>query len=228
VARANLQSELSVLIEPGHRECFHQYLSQGLVIEMDYQVIQGGELDISLIVSSPTNRAIVSELRKPSAQHKFRTEEVGEYHFCFDNTYSRFAPKKVFFYLGSQDAFVDPHFTINSIYDNPANMGSDKLGELEDKLEGFRATFTKVIKNLELAQRFQTNLKQYDLMDSIQMVHNKSKVDFWSIINIVLMISVGLVQVFMIRSLFEDKSKVGRVLRGGGSSSAGTQKSSFT
>jgi len=127
-----LQTELSVLIDPGHRECFHQYLDANMMLELDFQVIQGGELDITIVVSSPTNRIVIQEIRKPSGQHKYRTEESGEYHICFDNSYSRFSQKQVFFFLGSQDPFVDPHFRHQSIYDNPAVMGDDKLGELED------------------------------------------------------------------------------------------------
>jgi len=67
------------------------------------------------------------------------------------------------------------------------------------------------------------------MMDSIQMGNNKDRVDFWSIVNIALMLGVGLVQVFMIRSLFEDRSKLGRVLRGGSGGGSGHHKTnSFT
>ena len=46
------------------------------------------------------------------------------------------------------------------------------------------------------------------------MEHNFERVNFWSIFNIVIMLCVGFIQVYMIRSLFEDKSKIGRALRG--------------
>lgn len=46
----SLQYELSVLVEAGKRECFHQFLRGNLNMETDYQVIQGGELDISFWV----------------------------------------------------------------------------------------------------------------------------------------------------------------------------------
>lgn len=212
------QTELSALIEGGRRECFHQYFIQGLTIEIDYQVIQGGEHDISLTISSPTNRVILAEMRKSTGQHKFHSEETGEYHFCFDNSHSRFAFKQVFFYIGSNAEFHDPSFQVDSIMDNPATLNLDQLGELEDRIEKFRTLFTSVIRNLELAQRLQHILRSYDLIDSIRMEQSKSRVDFWSIINISLMVIVGIIQVYMIRSLFEDKSKIGRALRGAGGS----------
>jgi hypothetical protein len=48
----SLQYEFSVLVEPGKRECFHQFLRGNLNMETDYQVISGGDLDISYWVFS--------------------------------------------------------------------------------------------------------------------------------------------------------------------------------
>ncbi len=53
---ACLSSELSVIVEPGTRECFHQYLKKDLNMEVDFQVLSGGEgLDINFWISSPNN-----------------------------------------------------------------------------------------------------------------------------------------------------------------------------
>ena len=57
-------------------------------------------------------------------------------------------------------------------------------------------------------------IKRYELVDREVMEHNFERVNFYSIISIVLMVIVGGIQTFMIRSLFEDRSKIGRVLRG--------------
>lgn len=69
--------------------------------------------------------------------------------------------------------------------------------------------------NLERAQRIQNLFKAYEIVDRNLMEHNFERVNFWSLVNISLMVCVGVIQVVMIRSLFEDKSKLGRVLRGG-------------
>ncbi len=45
-----LQYELSVIVEPGKSECFHQYIKANINMETDYQVIQGGDLDVSFWV----------------------------------------------------------------------------------------------------------------------------------------------------------------------------------
>lgn len=207
-----LQNELSVLIEPGKRECFHQFLNEGMNIEVDYQVIQGGEMDVSFWIGSPANRIIVTELRKSQGQHQFRTQELGDYSFCFDNSFSRFAFKQVFFYIGSQDQFIDPHFQSKSIYEE-IKAEKDQLGELDDKLGVFKQRFTQMLIVLESAQRIQNTFRTFEIIDRNIMEHNYERINFWSMVNIGVMLAVSILQVYMIRSLFEDKSKVGRVLR---------------
>ena len=138
-----LQTELSILIEAGRRECFFQQLVQGMNIETDYQVISGGELDVSYWISSPTNRVIYTELRKQGGQTHFITQETGEFRFCFDNSFSRFAHKQVFFYFSTNDDFIDPHFPAASENDQkPHELAKDELGELEGKIENFKVVIT--------------------------------------------------------------------------------------
>ena len=213
------QTELSVLIDPGARECFHQYLIKDIHVELDYQVISGGEYDISVWVTSPTNRILLSEQQKTNGQPNFKTEETGEYRICFDNSISPYELKQVHFYIGSTDDFEDPHFKTVSMFNNQnARAQEDQLGDLEEKIETLRETFTKVTNNLEKAQRYQNVFKAYESIDRSVMEHNFERVNFYSIMNIVVLLIVGAIQVFMIRSLFEDKSKVGSVLRGSKSS----------
>lgn len=209
-----LQTELSVLVEPGVRECFHQYLVQGLSMETDYQVLSGGELDVTYWITSPSNRILFTDLKKQGGQFQFKTDENGEYHFCFDNSFSRFASKQVFFYISSNDQFVDPQFPAASEAVAGDQLQKDHLGELDEKLETFKETFSKVNVNLEKAQRVQNLFRAYELVDRNLMEESFERVNFWSVFNIFLMITVGVIQVYMIRSLFEDKSKIGKVLRG--------------
>ena len=211
-------SELSILIEPGLRECLHQHLTPNLNIDTDFQVISGGELDISFWVSSPSNKVILTEIKKQGGQYHFRTEEDGEYRFCFDNSFSRFAVKQVFFYVATNDEFVDPLFPRELTNFDLDKFARDQMGEMEGQIQNFRDTFQRLSQHYESMQRLQNQFRNYELIDRSFMEHNFERVNFWSVVNIVVMLTVGFVQVYMIRSLFEDKSKIGRVLRGAASS----------
>jgi protein ERP2 len=67
---------------------------------------------------------------------------------------------------------------------------------------------------MEAAQRFQNVFKNYEVQDRILVENNYQRINFWSIINLTLMITVTIVQVVTIRSLFETKSAYGKFLRG--------------
>jgi protein ERP2 len=67
---------------------------------------------------------------------------------------------------------------------------------------------------MEAAQRYQKTFNNYEVHDRIIVENNFERVNFWSIIHLVLMITVSVIQVVTIRSLFESKSAYGKLLRG--------------
>ena len=163
--KCEYHTELSILIEPGLRECLHQHLTQNLNIDTDFQVISGGELDVSFWVSSPSNKVILTDIKKQGGQYHFRTEENGEYRFCFDNSFSRFANKQVFFYVATNDNFVDPLFPRDSSNLNLEQFARDQMGEMENKIETFRQAFNRMSLHFEHMQRLQNQFKNYELID---------------------------------------------------------------
>lgn len=67
---------------------------------------------------------------------------------------------------------------------------------------------------METAQRYQNVFKNFEVHDRILVEKNFERINFWSIINLFLMITVTIIQVVTIRSLFESKSAYGKFLRG--------------
>jgi hypothetical protein len=67
---------------------------------------------------------------------------------------------------------------------------------------------------MESAQHYQTIFKKYEGHDRNIVENNLSRVNFWSIIHLTLMVTVIFIQVITIRSLFETKSTYGKFLRG--------------
>jgi len=67
---------------------------------------------------------------------------------------------------------------------------------------------------METAQRYQGVFKNYEVQDRLLVENNYSRINFWSTLNLCLMITVTIIQVITIRSLFESKSAYGKFLRG--------------
>jgi protein ERP2 len=67
---------------------------------------------------------------------------------------------------------------------------------------------------MEAAQRYQKAFNNFEVYDRIIAENNFERVNFWSIVQLIVMITVFVIQVVTIRSLFETKSAYGKFLRG--------------
>jgi len=204
--------ELTVLVPANQRECFHQILEIGKTIEVEYEVLAGGDLDINYWLYSPTNRVLQSDFKKRDGHQTLKLEEKGEYRFCLDNSFSRFSQKQVYFSLRPIYEQGQNEDDVTESWMNA--VGKDELGDLQNKIQDIKDTFQRIWDNMETAQRYQNVFKNYEVHDRILVENNFERINFWSIINLTLMIAVTIIQVVTIRSLFETKSAYGKFLRG--------------
>ncbi|XP_021065884.1 transmembrane emp24 domain-containing protein 5 isoform X2 [Mus pahari] len=157
----SLDSDFTFTLPAGRKECFYQPMPLKASLEIEYQVLDGGELDIDFHLTSPEGRTLVFEQRKSDGVHTIETED-GDYMFCFDNTFSTISEKE----------------SINSIKSRLSKSG-----------------------------HIQTLLRAFEARDRNIQESNFDRVNFWSVINLVVMVVVSAIQVYMLKSLFEDKRK---------------------
>jgi protein ERP2 len=127
--------ELTVLIPANNRECFHQILETGKTIEIEYEVLAGGDLDINYWFYSPTNRILQSDFKKRDGHQTIKLEETGEYRFCLDNSFSRFSQKQVYFSLRP----VNEEGQNGQVTESWMNtVDKDELGDLQSKIQDIK------------------------------------------------------------------------------------------
>ncbi|XP_065125728.1 transmembrane emp24 domain-containing protein 1b [Paramisgurnus dabryanus] len=198
----NIDSEFTFVLPAGSRECFYQSTVKNGSMEVEYQVIAGAGMDVDFNILSPQRIHLVSEYRRSDGVHMVEPTEEGDYQICFDNTFSRFSEKIIFFEV---------------ILDSPSNdAGADDewagLGEseniLEYKLEDIRESIESVHRRLERSRQMQTFLRAFEARDRNLLEDNLWRVSFWSCVNLMVMLSVALTQVFTVRRLFDDKRRV--------------------
>jgi len=132
--------ELTILIPANQRECFHEVLKTGKTVEIEYEVLAGGDVDINYWFYSPTNRILQSDLKKRDGHQTLKLEETGEYRFCFDNTISRFNQKQVYFSLRLiNEQGHNENDRVTESWMN--NIDRDDLGDLQSKLQEFKVSF---------------------------------------------------------------------------------------
>ncbi|KAM7326661.1 transmembrane emp24 domain-containing protein 5 isoform X1 [Alexandromys fortis] len=198
--KPSLDSDFTFTLPAGQKECFYQPMPLKASLEIEYQVLDGAGLDIDFHLTSPEGRTLVFEQRKSDGVHTVETE-VGDYMFCFDNTFSTISEKVIFFEL---------------ILDNMGEEAQEQedwkryipdTDVLEMKLEDILESINSIKSRLSKSGQIQTLLRAFEARDRNIQESNFDRVNFWSVVNLTVMVVVSGVQVYMLKSLFEDKRK---------------------
>uniref|UniRef100_A0A8I3NUM2 Transmembrane p24 trafficking protein 5 n=2 Tax=Canis lupus familiaris TaxID=9615 RepID=A0A8I3NUM2_CANLF len=164
------------------------------------RVLDGAGLDIDFHLASPEGRTLVFEQRKSDGVHTVETED-GDYMFCFDNTFSTISEKVIFFELildnmGEQEQEQEDW----KKYITGTDMLDMKLEDILESINSIKARLSK-------SGHIQTLLRAFEARDRNIQESNFDRVNFWSMVNLVVMVVVSAIQVYMLKSLFEDKRK---------------------
>uniref|UniRef100_A0A8C2T6J3 Transmembrane p24 trafficking protein 5 n=1 Tax=Coturnix japonica TaxID=93934 RepID=A0A8C2T6J3_COTJA len=198
----SLDSDFTFTLPAGRKECFYQPMRKEASLELEYQVGRAGPagLDVDFYLLYQKGETLVFDERKSDGVHTVETEE-GDYMFCFDNTFSTISEKVIFFEL---------------ILDNMGEEGQDQedwkkyvtgTDLLDMKLEDILESINSVKARLSKSVQIQTLLRAFEARDRNIQESNFDRVNFWSMVNLGVMVVVSAVQVYMLKSLFEDKRK---------------------
>ncbi|XP_035270898.1 transmembrane emp24 domain-containing protein 5 [Anguilla rostrata] len=197
----SLDSDFTFTLPAGRKECFFQTMKKDASLEIEYQVLDGAGLDVDFHLSSPSGSVLARDYRKSDGVHTVETED-GDYMFCFDNTFSAMSEKIIFFELildNMEDADAsDPEGWKEYVH------GTDIL---DMKLEDIMDTINSVKARLGKSLQIQTVLRAFEARDRNLQESNYERVNLWSCTNLLVMLVVSGLQVYLLRSLFDDKRK---------------------
>lgn len=164
-------------------------------------VIDGGELDINFMVQTRSGRLVVSDNQKTSDLHKLKASETGDYSFCFDNSFSQFSTKVVYFelYVANDDDYDDND---DAVF---ARLPDDT--DYEVKLDDVKDVVDKIQSNLHRSAQTQKLFAAIESRDRSIVETNFERVNFWSTLQMIAMLAAAAVNVVVIRSLFDDRQK---------------------
>ncbi|EEZ98577.1 transmembrane emp24 domain-containing protein 5 [Tribolium castaneum] len=203
-----LEREMTVNIEARREDCFFQSAKAGDTIDFEYQVIDGGhgDLDITFHLVDPTGRILVADYKKTENNHRVDAGMNGDYKFCFDNSFSSYNTKTVFFEMiveGDDNSEWDD--------ENIDMQGLRAEDVYEMKVQDIQQVITNVRNHLNKVRHIQDLLKSIEARDRNVVEENFFKVNTFSMVQICTMLVVGCIQVVMVRSLFDDNSKVHKI-----------------
>lgn len=203
-----MEREITVNVDPRREECFFQNAKSSDVIDFEYQVIDGGhgDLDITFHLVDPNGRILAADYKKTENSHRIDATVNGDYKFCFDNTFSAFNVKTVFFELIVEG-------------DDDSEWGSEELDKdglrpeemYEVQVEDIQNVVNNVRTHLNRIRHLQEVLKSIEARDRNVVEESFFKVNTYSMVQLILMVAVGMIQVVMVRSLFDEKSRAHRL-----------------
>lgn len=194
-------SELTFLLPAGRQECFYQTALYNGSMEVEYQVIGGAGLDVDFSVTTPSGILLIMERRRSDGVHTVEPTEAGDYMICFDNSFSTISEKLVFFELifDSQQGEDEPDSWADIV--EPDELLDIKIDDIKESIESMKA-------RLERSMQMQTVLRAFEARDRNLQDSNLSRVNFWSAVNLAVLVVVAFLQVYLLKSLFDDKRKI--------------------
>ncbi|XP_053573872.1 transmembrane emp24 domain-containing protein 1 [Bombina bombina] len=194
-------SELTFLLPAGRQECFYQTALYNGSMEVEYQVIGGAGLDVDFSLTTPSGILLIMERRRSDGVHTVEPTEVGDYMICFDNSFSTISEKLVFFELIFDNPQGDEEPENWSEVVEPDELLDIKFEDIKESIEGMKS-------KLERSMQMQTLIRAFEARDRNLQESNLDRVNLWSAVNLGVMVSVAFLQVYLLKSLFDDKRKI--------------------
>jgi len=202
---SSIERDVTFPIQAQTEECFYEHAIVGQLMELDYQIIDGGSdgvFSVDFSITRPDGKPAVMEMDKSENNHQVVIDLDGDYKICFNNKKSRSGSKLIFFEL-----LLDNDGNQDLDYDDLAP--DDDYG---DEVEEMGASLKLIKERITKSKHLQEQIRAHEFRDRSIAERNFERINFWSMVHAIVMIVAGLSQVMMIRSIFDEKSPVRKIL----------------
>eukprot|EP00092_Neocalanus_flemingeri_P004580 GFUD01004931.1.p1 GENE.GFUD01004931.1~~GFUD01004931.1.p1 ORF type:complete len:245 (+),score=48.80 GFUD01004931.1:259-993(+) len=209
--------QMTLEVAAGYEDCFFlEEVKSGQTIDFEYQVTSSssptGQNDISVRIHTPAPSFNTVYENNMVTEGSFNGEatESGDYRICLDNKVSTWSDKTVWFEIQVEDPEddYDDDYMDSEEWENIKKNNEDTESMFEMKIDEIKTSVHDVRINVGKMRHFQFMLGAQMSKDTHQVGSNLEKINFWSVVHLLIMCLVGFTQVFMVKQLFEDKSMV--------------------
>ncbi|KAJ3593967.1 hypothetical protein NHX12_006300 [Muraenolepis orangiensis] len=181
-------TELTFELPDNDKQCFSEELEEGVKLDIDFQVIAGGNYDVDCFVTDPHENILYHEQKKQYDSFSHITTTGGAYQVCFSNEFSTFSHKIV--YLDLRTGNERP---LLPVMNRAAAM---------TQLESTCLSIHEILKTVTEAQ---TRFRLRESIDRLRAEVIHERITYWSLGETALLFAVSAGQVLMLRSFFNDK-----------------------
>eukprot|EP01061_Rhynchopus_euleeides_P007346 TRINITY_DN16359_c0_g1_i2.p2 TRINITY_DN16359_c0_g1~~TRINITY_DN16359_c0_g1_i2.p2 ORF type:complete len:225 (+),score=95.21 TRINITY_DN16359_c0_g1_i2:29-676(+) len=183
-----LSSALTVVVGARGDECFFEEAKVvGAKVFFHFQVTSGGKLDVDAKISDPKGEVVWEVDRESEYRVMFKAASVGQYAFCFANKLSTMTPKTVSFDIA---------------------IGDPTQGDGKASPDPIEQSIIKVTEGLHEIAQEQAYLTARERVHRSTAEETNSRVLYFSIVEIALLLVMGVGQIVYLRQQFEVKRYV--------------------
>jgi len=178
-------------VDATKEECFYELLNTGEPVGLMFQVVQGGFLDIDVEIKSPDGRVVYTAQRQTEGKYNFGATTAGLYSFCFSNKMSTLTPKVV-------------SFMLNLLKESDKERKDDNVAT-QEHITPLETAILQLSAELSAVQSEQSYMKMRERAHRNTNESTNSRVVWWSIFEVVMLLAMSAWQIYYLRRFFEVK-----------------------
>jgi len=182
--------ELTFELPDKEEACFYEEIKENVQATLEFQVVEGGKMDVDCTITDPKQKQLYSIKRKEYDTYTWLTKVEGEYKICFSNQFSTFTHKVVYFDWQVGDD------------DDEARLFPDGDAKHAEALKSAEESTMQIYERLKAVIDFQTHHRLKEVSERRFAEDLRDRVQNWSLLQFVIMITVSMVQVLIVRSFF--------------------------
>lgn len=182
-------TELTFELEDNARQCFYEELKKDTKGTLEFQVISGGNYDVDVVLYDENGNSVYNVQKKQYDSHSFTAQNDGIYKFCFSNEFSTFSHKVVYFDFQAGDEI-------------PLTK---EMGAHQTALTQMETACVTIHEDLKIATDYQTHHRLRESQGRDMAEYLNERIQWWSVGEACLILSVGICQVVILRRFFAEK-----------------------
>lgn len=190
---SSLAVELTFELPDNEKQCFHEMIDKDVACNLEYQVITGGNYDVDVEILSPNGKLLYKDIKKQYDSFQWTSDTSGTYQFCFSNEFSTFSHKVIYFDFQVGDD--------KPLLPNQAAGQATAMTQMETSAVSMHEA-------LKVVLDYQTHHRLREAQGRSFAEDLNERVQLWSIGESIIVLIVGIGQVLVLRSFFQDKKSV--------------------
>ncbi|XP_018572358.1 transmembrane emp24 domain-containing protein 7 [Anoplophora glabripennis] len=185
-------TELTFELPDSAKECFYEEVKKNTSCTLEFQVVTGGQYDVDISLEDPKGQVLYKQVKMQFDSHTFVAQTTGIYKVCFSNQFSTFSHKLVYmdFQVGDE-------------------MPLPGMGEHATVMTQLEASAQDIHKSLNTILDYQTHHRLREAQGRKRAEDLNERVLWWSIMETLAVIMIGIGQVFVLKNFFTEKKPFG-------------------